>query len=55
MDYAERTNHLNDTWKADVKAAKELCYPKSVVEALKHESDSNKRARILIDARHNIK
>lgn len=37
-------------WKEDIKAARELCYPKTVVELLKNEPSASKRQRILCDA-----
>ena len=45
----------NESWKADIKAAKELLYPKSVIEALEAEKDSNKRNLILRSARLKMK
>lgn len=42
-------------WKADIKTAKELLYPDSVIEALKTEKDPNKRSLILRSARLKIK
>lgn len=45
----------NESWKADIKIAKELLYPDSVIEALKAEKDSNKRDLILRSARQHMK
>lgn len=41
-------------WHNDIKAAKELHYPKYVVEMLKKEPDAEKRTKILHDARLGI-
>lgn len=41
----------NESWKADIKTAKELLYPDEVIEALKAEKDPNKRDLILRSAR----
>lgn len=38
-------------WNNDIKVAKELHYPKSVIELLKKEPDAKKRSRILHDER----
>lgn len=38
----------------DLKAARELCYPDSVILALKHEKSDRKRQNILHDARLGI-
>lgn len=43
-----------DGHKEDIKIAKDLCYPKEVIEMLKNEPDSNKRCRILHDARTGV-
>lgn len=42
---------LNE-WKEDIKIAKELCYPKLVIEKISAEIDPEKRTRILYDARN---
>lgn len=44
-----------ESWKADIKTAKELLYPDEVIEALKDEKDPNKRNLILRSARLKIK
>lgn len=41
----------NESWKGDIKAAKQLCYPNKVVRMLEVEPDPNKRAKILTNAR----
>lgn len=41
----------NKEWMRDIKAAKELCYPKVVVEMIENESSPYKRTRILHNAR----
>ena len=38
--------------KEDIKAARELCYPKVVIELLRNEPSASKRQRILCDARN---
>lgn len=40
-----------DEWEQDIKTARELHYPKEVIEALAEESDSFKRSKILLNAR----
>ena len=40
-----------DDWRADIKIARELCYPDSVIRALQSEEDKNKRNQILRNAR----
>lgn len=45
----------NESWKADIKTAKELLYPDEVIEALKAEKNSSKRSLILRSARLKIK
>lgn len=40
-----------DDWRADIKIARELCYPDSVIQALQSEQDKNKRNQILRNAR----
>lgn len=40
-----------NTHREDVRIAKQLCYPRIVIEKLKEEKDPNKRSRILTDAR----
>lgn len=46
--------HKQTDWAGDVKTAKELCYPNSVILALKVEADPIERQRILTNARHEI-
>lgn len=41
-------------WREDIRAAKELCYPKIVVELLEREENPRRRANILADARHGV-
>lgn len=41
-------------WNEDIRTAKELCYPRSVIQMLKEEPDQQKRTRILHDARLGI-
>ena len=41
-------------WREDVKAAKELLYPKETIRQLEDEPDPYKRQRILHDARHRM-
>lgn len=38
----------------DIKTARQLCYPRSVIERLKKEPDPVKRQRILTSARNGI-
>lgn len=38
-------------WNEDIRAAKELFYPKEVIEMLENEPDANKRQAILREAR----
>lgn len=40
-----------NTWNEDIKAAKELFYPKEVIEALEREPNPIRRSRILASAR----
>lgn len=47
----KRNKLKNDSIRSDMKIAKELMYPKSVIDALKKEKDPNKRSRILTNAR----
>lgn len=44
----------NECWKADIRAAEELCYPKTVVKLLKDEPDPKKRSQILTNARKGV-
>lgn len=39
----------------DIKIARELCYPRSVIEQLENEPDPCKRQRILRTARETVK
>lgn len=45
----------NNNWKADIIAAKELCYSREVIEALSNEPNPIKRSIILKTARMNLK
>ena len=44
-----------NNWKADIIAAKELCYSREVIEALSNEPNPIKRSIILATARTNLK
>lgn len=44
-----------NNWKADIIAARELCYSREVIEALSNESNPIKRSIILATARTNLK
>lgn len=44
----------NECWKADIRAAKELCYPKKVIRMLEDEPNANKRSKILTNARKGV-
>lgn len=44
-----------NNWKADIIAAKELCYSREVIEALSNEPNPIKRSIILTTARTNLK
>lgn len=48
----QKTNQYKDEWENDIQIARELLYPETVIEALKHEPESIKRTRILQNARH---
>lgn len=39
--------------RSDIAIARQLLYPKSVIEALQHEPDPDRRKKILHDARQN--
>lgn len=43
--------HKSNEWEEDIKIAKELLYPDSVIKALEKESNSIRRSNILKDAR----
>ena len=45
----------SNNWKADIIAAKELCYSREVIEALSNEPNPIKRSIILTTARTNLK
>lgn len=44
-----------NSWKADIIAARELCYSREVIEALSNEPNPIKRSIILTTARTNLK
>lgn len=44
----------NECWKADIRAAKELCYSEKVVNMLKKEPNPIKRSQILTNARKGV-
>lgn len=44
-----------NNWKADIIAARELCYSREVIEALSNEPNPIKRSIILTTARTNLK
>lgn len=44
-----------NNWKADIIAARELLYPREVIEALSNEPNPIKRSIILATARTNLK
>lgn len=41
-------------WREDIKIAKELRYPRSVIKQLEEEENSIRRSNILCNARHGI-
>lgn len=45
----------SNNWKADIMAARELCYSREVIEALSNEPNPIKRSIILTTARTNLK
>lgn len=45
----------SNNWKADIIAARELCYSKEIIEALSNEPNPIKRSIILTTARTNLK
>lgn len=45
----------SNNWKADIIAARELCYSREVIEALSNEPNPIKRSIILTTARTNLK
>ena len=45
----------SNNWKADIIAARELCYSREVIEALSNEPKPIKRSIILTTARTNLK
>lgn len=56
-DYLSEYIHKDDgkfLWKQDVRAAKELGYPKEVVQKLEKEPFRDKRLRILATARQRM-
>lgn len=44
-------NTPKNEWKCDIRVARELLYPKSVIEALMNEPDPYQRQKILTNAR----
>ena len=45
----------SNNWKADIIAARELCYSREVIEVLSNEPNPIKRSIILTTARTNLK
>lgn len=52
-NWGHRPNKSWLQWRNDIRAAKELLYPKEVVRKIEDEPDPHKRQRILHDARMN--